>query len=60
MFLQDPPAVSMGTVVVICHGHGLSLEERDDTSMGKKHGKSRERKGLEEVTETVTWRPNNT
>lgn len=54
--LQDPQAVSMGTVVVISHGHGLSLEERDDTSMGKKHGKSRERIGLEEVKTTDSQR----
>lgn len=36
-------------MVVISHGHGLSLRERDDTSMSKKHAKSRERKGLEVV-----------
>lgn len=39
-------------MVVISNGHGLSLQERDVTSMSKKQGKFRKRQRLEVVKAT--------
>lgn len=45
--------VSMGTVVVISHSHGLSLAGTDATSMNENSGESSKRKELKGVKTLV-------